>query len=936
MVATRGLRGDGVPSDGSNTPFVGREDELELLRMLLARAVRERSPQLVTVTGEPGIGKSRLVTEFEADPALAEVASAVTWARGRATPEEESAPVAPLASVIRELTGRGVDSAQDSGAGLSRRIGELIGEAAEREWFLSRIRPLIGASGVDLADPGSQSESFAAWRRYLEAEAATGPLGLVFEDLQWAGPSLLAFLEHVLDWSADAPMLLLCTARPELYDRSPGWGGGKRSSTTIALATLPPDSTAHLVRELLRGSAGKGGPISPTQVDAMVERSGGNPLYAEQFVQLLADRLEAGHEPSQGAAALPVPETVRDIIAERLAGLPADQRSVLVDAAVIGRVFWPDAIAEMDGWSEDAVRAALVQLSRKELVRVSRTAVIAHLPQYSFVHGLVRDVAYDGLSSGDRWPKHLATATWLERLGGVETPEISQALAHHYAHALAAGRQTGLDDPTIHDLEDRAARSLTVMGDRSAQIDVRQAEQLYREALELRGPEHPDRAELLARVGDMAALAGDPWQAMDLLDEAIDAFLAQDRPLDAARTALDLAYVRWNHGGTVRGRESLDRAFELLEGLPPGRELARATADRAADLFFSGDSAGAVAAAEHGFQVANDVGAPELAARLLEVRGMARCDIGDWGGVDDLHAALHACRDLGMGQETARAYLNLGTFVTPIDGPAQALSYFTAGAELAQRRGIAEIGMWTKAWQLGVLFELGEWDRILLDAAEVLEWDQARGGSQLRVAAANCMAEVLAYHGEATRAADMAREFAAEAREIGDPQILLPALAVAAAALTEDGDHAGAAQAVEDFAQVYPARARWVGSLFLQVCVRCAVAANRVDLAEHLLDHADLTTPRGRHVAVAARGTLAEARGELANAAGLHTAAAAGWAGYGFPFEEAQSRMALARCLHGLDRRADAEEAAAAAAAIFERLGAVRLAGRARELAAGT
>jgi tetratricopeptide (TPR) repeat protein len=934
MVATRGFRG---ASDGANAPFVGREDELELLRMLLARAVRERSPQLVTVTGEPGIGKSRLVAEFEADPALAAIGGgALRWARGRATPEEEGAPVAPLSSVIRELSGRGDGPAQDGDAGarLAHRIGELIADTAEREWFLSRIRPLIGASAVDLPDPGSQSESFAAWRRYLEAEAARGTLGLVFEDLQWAGTSLLAFLEHVLDWSADAPMLLLCTARPELYDRTPGWGGGKRSSTTIALATLPPDSTEQLVRGLLRASTGDGGPSSPTQVDAMVERSGGNPLYAEQFVQLLADRLEAGQEASVGGAALPVPETVRDIIAERLAGLPADQRSVLVDAAVMGRVFWPDALGEMDGRGQDEVRTVLVQLSRKELVRASRAVEVGRLPQYSFVHGLVRDVAYDGLPAGERWSKHVAAAAWLERLGDVQTPEISQALAHHYAHALAAGRQTGLDEATLHDLEDRAARSLTVMGDRSAQIDVGQAEQLYREALDLRGPDHPERAELLARVGDMAALAGDPWQAMDLLEEAIDAFLAQDRPLDAARTALDLAYVRWNHGGTVRGREALDRAFELLQGLPPGRELARATADRSADLFFSGDSAGAVTVAEHGFQVANDVGAPELAARLLEVRGMARCDMGDWGGVDDLHAALHACRDLGMGQETARAYLNLGTFVTPIDGPAQALQYFTAGAELAERRGIAEIGMWTKAWQLGVLFELGEWDRILRDAAEVLDWDRARGGSQLRVAAANCMAEVLAYRGEATRAAGMAREFAAEAREIGDPQILLPALAVAAAALTEDGDHAGAAEAVEDFAEVYPARARWVGSLFLQVCVRSAVAADRVDLAEHLLTHADLTTPRGRHVAVAARGILAEARGELANAAGLHTAAASGWAGYGFPFEEAQSRMALARCLFELGRSAEANEAAAAAAATFDRLGALRLGGRARALAA--
>jgi hypothetical protein len=346
-----------------------------------------------------------------------------------------------------------------------------------------------------------------------------------------------------------------------------------------------------------------------------------------------------------------------------------------------------------------------------------------------------------------------------------------------------------------------------------------------------------------------------------------------------------------------------------------------------------GDSRGALAATEGALQLANEVGAQDLAARLLEIRGMSRCDLGDQGGLADLHRALSGARDLGLGPEVVRAYLNLGTFATAVEGPAAALGYFTAGATLAERRGIVELGMWTKAWELGVLFELGEWDRLLAEGREVLAWDRARGGSQLRVAASNCTAQVLAYRDRTTEAAEMANDFVDEARAVGDPQILLPALAIAAVARSEDGDAGGAAAAVEAFAEIYPNRARWVGSLFLQVCARVSVAAGRLDLAERVASDPDLTTPRGRHVAESARGVVAEARDRTEEALTHHRAAADGWASYGFSFEQAQASMAAARCLVRLGRREEASPLAAAAARIFDGLGATPLAARARAVA---
>jgi hypothetical protein len=286
-----------------------------------------------------------------------------------------------------------------------------------------------------------------------------------------------------------------------------------------------------------------------------------------------------------------------------------------------------------------------------------------------------------------------------------------------------------------------------------------------------------------------------------------------------------------------------------------------------------------------------------------------------------------------MGQETVRAYLNLGTFVTPVKGPDEALRHFTAGAELAERRGIVELGMWTKAWQLGVLFELGRWDQVVEDADEVLAWDRRRGQSQIRVAALNCKAEVLTYRGRAPEAARMARGFVEEARTVGDPQILLPALAIATVAAAESGDTPGSIAAMEAFADLYRSRSRWVGSLFLQMIARAAVAADRREVAEQVMESPDLATQRGRHVAASANATLEEARGEPEEALGLHRRAADGWAAYGFPFERAQSLAGAARCLITLDRQTEAGADASEAAEIFDSLGATALAARARSIA---
>src|SRR5437773_3671288 len=214
------------------------------------------------------------------------------------------------------------DSDDEVGAKLRAAVEQLLDE--DVEWVVSHLRPLVGQT-ADSA--GSQEEAFAAWRRFLEGLAEEHALVLVFEDIQWADDGLLDFIEHLVDWVRDVPMLILCTARLELLERRPAWGGGKLNAATVALSPLSADETATLISALSER------PLLPAETQAdLLERAGGNPLYAEQYVRMLAER-EPGEE-------LLLPETVQGIIAARLDALPLEQKRLLQDAAVVGKVFW--------------------------------------------------------------------------------------------------------------------------------------------------------------------------------------------------------------------------------------------------------------------------------------------------------------------------------------------------------------------------------------------------------------------------------------------------------------------------------------------------------------------------------------------------------------------------------------------------------------------
>ena len=388
----------GQPEAATHTPFVGRDHERTMLLETFFRAERESSVQLVTVVGEPGIGKSRLVTELRT--ALDNRPELITWRHGRCLPYGEGITFWALGEIVKAESGiLESDDQQLAASKLDDTVEALFADESEQAWFRSRLAPLVGAQSDGVAV--SREEAFTAWRRFLEAMAARHPCVLVVEDLHWADAALLEFLEHFLDWSMPVPLLLLCTARPEIFERQPSWGGGKRNATTISLSPLSAEEAGRLLQTLLDRT------LLPAETQtALLERAGGNPLYAEQFARMLVERGDV-----EGLA---VPETVQALMAARIDTLRPELKTLLHDAAVVGRVFWSGAVATIGARDRDAVRRGLNELVRREFVRPVRLSSVEGEDEFAFWHALVRDVAYLQIPRSPRAEKHLAAAAWIE------------------------------------------------------------------------------------------------------------------------------------------------------------------------------------------------------------------------------------------------------------------------------------------------------------------------------------------------------------------------------------------------------------------------------------------------------------------------------------------------------------------------------------------
>ncbi|MBA3843019.1 MAG: AAA family ATPase, partial [Actinobacteria bacterium] len=402
----------------------------------------------------------RLVTELfgivEASPEI------YWWRQGRSLPYGETQTFRALAEIVKAQAGiLESDSAEAAHTKLTRAVANALPSPHDRDWVEPLLAPLIGVGAAGSAI-NRGLEAFAAWRRFLEGLAEQRPLVLVFEDLHWADDGLLDFVDHLAEWVTTVPMLIVSTARPELLERRPEWGGGKRNATTTSLAPLT-EVEASLQLARLLGQA-----LLPADVQASVlERSSGNPLYTEEYVRMLQDRgflvEEGGSWQLTNDENLPLPENVQGMIAARLDALTVREKELIQDAAVVGKVFWTSALAALGRPGIDD-ELTLHALTRKEFIRRDRDSAVANDTQYAFLHVLVRDVAYAQIPRPTRATKHRAAADWLDTLASDRASDRSEMLTHHLSAASELAEVTGQD---VGELRPRLRAALIASSERA-------------------------------------------------------------------------------------------------------------------------------------------------------------------------------------------------------------------------------------------------------------------------------------------------------------------------------------------------------------------------------------------------------------------------------------------------------------------------------------
>jgi class 3 adenylate cyclase len=728
-------------------PLIGREYELDQLVDALTRARREHSPQLVTLVGVPGIGKSRVVSELfavvDADPDI------IFWRHGRSLPYGDGVTFWAVAEMVKAQAGiLETDTAEQAGAKLRGTLDDLVDES-ERERLEANLRPLVGLAAELETSGDRRAESFSAWRRFFEALADRRPLVLIFEDLHWADDDLLDFVDELVEWVEGVPLLVLCTARPELFDRRPGWAGGKRNAVTVSLAPLGEEETARLIAQLLNRSVLPAG----TQT-ALLARAGGNPLYAEQFVRMYAER---GDE-------LDVPETVQGIIAARLDSLDLEGKSLLQDAAVLGKVFWAGALASISSVAPAELEERLRPLVRREFVRRGRRSSVSGETEYEFGHVLVRDVAYGQIPRAERVAKHREAAAWIESLSPDRSEDRAEMLAHHYLAALEFARAAGLDLP---DMAGAARAALRDAAERAASLgSYGQAVRLYDSALDLWPEDDPERLVVWLRREHSVYESGE-FSDLTALDALASALAAAERTALAAEAEMIVAKTAWGMGKGDVVEQHGDRALDLIREAPASPTKAMVLIERARLLMLAYQHDRSRLLLDEGLPMAEEFG-------LDRLRASGVVTLGTLPGTD--LAVLKSGIDIALRandvQQIQRGYNNLAEGMW-IEGDLQgALDSYEAGRRSTHRLGGRALLRWLDAQQGWAFHCVGDWDRGLVLVDEFLAESEAGAPHYQDQLARFVRARMRYARGDVEGAFKEAELGAAAARQAGDPQAL--------------------------------------------------------------------------------------------------------------------------------------------------------------------
>jgi len=715
IVAERGGRNR---SDILEAPFVGRAVELRLLKDLYHATAREGRSRLVSVMGPAGIGKTRLSREFKRY--LDGLVSQVWWHAGRCPAYGEGITFWALGEMVRSRAGLiEADDEATTREHLAAVIGEHARDDAEARWLQAALMALLGVGSGPAVD---SDELFAAWRTFFERLAETAPVVMVFEDAHQADAGLLAFIDHLMEWSRTSPITVITLARPELLERRADWGAGIRAFTSIHLEPLTDPEMGQLLAGLVPG-------LPHPAMDRIVTRADGIPLYAVETVRMLLaqGRLVSDggtYRPAGDLADLSVPETLTALIGARLDALDAVDRALLEDAAVLGQTFTIAGLAAISGQPAEALGPRLRGLIRGELLVLDGDPRSPEHGQYAFVQALVREVAYRTLSHKNRKERHLAAARYFESL---DATELAGGLAGHY---LAAQRLAA-DAAEARDLAAQARVALLGASDRATSLgSYEQGRMFLEQALDVT-TDPAERADLHERAYRIALNGVDPEPIVRHGAAAEEERRkTDDREAIAVAAALRAqSLTSAAHNDPVAALELVERAWEEfsdLEETRAGVELMaafmrayRAIADNERALYWT----------DRLLPVAERLGHLEGITRGIQGRGMSLLVTGRPSeGIILLRGAqkLATAHDLFEVELSSRVQL---TFYEQWGDPVAGVALGREGLEIGRQRGSFAYRYQMVGNSAICAMRVGEWDWVatLLD-----EWLEIAGDEGMK------------------------------------------------------------------------------------------------------------------------------------------------------------------------------------------------------------
>ncbi|MFN2560597.1 MAG: adenylate/guanylate cyclase domain-containing protein [Jatrophihabitans sp.] len=822
--------------DGLEAPFVGRDAELRTVKELLHASAERRTPRLVLVSGPAGVGKSRMGWEFR--KYVDGLAETIFWHQGRCLSYGEGVAFWALAEIVRQRFGIAEEDAADiAGGKLVQRLPEFVPDEAEQAYVGPRVARLLGVSYPSGTDATlTREELFAGWRLFFERLADVSPVTLLIEDAQHADPSLLDFLDHLVDWARTSPIYVLVFARPELDEHRPGWASG-RNRTALTLDPLDERSMDTLVDALVPG-------MPATAVAAIAAQAQGNPLFAVETVRSLIDRdavipVEGVYRLVGDVGELSVPESLHALLAARLDGLDPQLRTLVADAAVLGSSFPAEALVAVSGRDAAAVEAGLAELLRREVFDISADPLSPQRGDYHFSQNLLRQVAYDTLSRRDRKARHLAVAAHLRNTFANEGEEISEVIARHYLDALDAVP----DDADAPAIRADAIAALLRAAERAERSGApARASEVYAEAAELGEQSEHD---VLAAAGWWERAAETVGRGADF-DAAI-AYAGRARAIYAANgETRAVAHADVLAGRSLRrsgrhgeAKQRLDEALAVLR-VDPDHDTVRAMTELASLETFRGGAHSHVMASE-ALTLAQALDVPN--AVLLEnfiTRGIAAEVLNRHAeAVADFEYAARLAERIGESDRWAIAMLNLANALRTSDPAASGVAARAAVDRARQLGNRYDLSAAVSNLAVALLLT-GDWDEAERVLGHSAESDGLEPGSVEFAYTAMYRIVLPALRGDRDAMYDSTADIDG-ARTSEDLQDFSIALVVDAFQAVGRGD----ARAALDRAQAVLATAEKLGIASESVgwawpiAVRSAFAINDAATVDQLLAHLD-------------------------------------------------------------------------------------------------